>query len=306
MTFDPTEISLDELPLLGVAWWKGKQVDGRRLDTSPSVAGAFKATAATWLAKLGDMTEQPYSPEAAKDNDQYFLIDRSSLDDAGGIVSTILATPELDAVASGQFPMRTLLLYAFVFEQDTSDPSPATRVAFLRKHNAYQSGQAGKMLTRATNVLTKIAEPVFAFDEGMDLIVTKDHLLVFSEGAFDYLFKNDAFIQSRVPTWVDRVAASIPLSDSSVEDITARAQSDTRVRRRLEAITSRGHLAVVSIDQVANYAHSQGIDVGKLVVDKKIETTGVGVEVVLKLLNEDLVIGALSQEQFEIERKSPR
>lgn len=306
MTFDPSSISLEHLPLLGVAWWKGKQVDGKRLNTTPAVATAFQTTATTWLEKLGDMTEQAYSPEAAKDKDQYFLIDRASLDDAGGIVSTVLATPELDAVGSGQFPLRTLLLYAFVFEQDMSNPSPDTRVAFVRKHNAYQSGQGGRIFTRGASVLTEIEEPVFAFDDGMDLIVTKDKILIFHDGAFDYLFKNDAFIQTRVPTWVKDVAKSIPLSDSSIKDIAARAGSNTRVRRRLEAISSRGHLAKVSLAEVTKYARGQGIDISELIVDKKIETTGVGVEVVLKLLNEDLVIGALSKEPFEIERKSRR
>lgn len=79
-----------------------------------------------------------------------------------------------------------------------------------------------------------------------------------------------------------------------------------RRRRRLEAIAERGHLASVSSRKLKLEIVRLGLDASRLMAGNKLIVNDETIDDVLKLLNEDLFIGGLSGNEFEVDKKAPR
>lgn len=75
---------------------------------------------------------------------------------------------------------------------------------------------------------------------------------------------------------------------------------------RLRAIYERGHLAELTIDDVRAEALRQGLEPDELIVDGELSLQNGDAPTMLKLLNEDLMIGGLTGTRFEVDRKTPR
>ncbi len=133
-----------------------------------------------------------------------------------------------------------------------------------------------------------------------------DEILISSLSAFELLFKEDDFLVQHIPGWVDSIAAHLPLNDQAHDVLLDHCRRNTRFRRRLETIHSRGHLQNVTLQQVCDEATEQGLDAATLVVNGKLNFGDASVDDLLRLLNEDLLIGGLSGDRFTVERKTPR
>ncbi len=86
----------------------------------------------------------------------------------------------------------------------------------------------------------------------------------------------------------------------------ARAKDNSRLRRMLYVIQRRGHLEHVSIGRMKSHITSQGLDPAILVKGNKLVFGEADPALLLKLLNEDLFKGGLTDEAFVVDRKSAR
>jgi hypothetical protein len=295
---DLDALAIDSPLVLAVGWRAGGGVDGGRIETRDTVAAAFRNVCARHIDALQGREAKRYSPDTELvAAEEYLVVPRADLDPDDPILELMEDVPSRDSLATGGLPERSLLLYAFVFEDGT---------AFVRKTNAYQSTRRGRILTRFTNALTTIDEPVFAFDDSVDIVITTDALLVSSESAFEHLFRSDELLAAHIPNWIHSISTHLPLADGAEDTLAERCQRSTRMRRRLEAIHHRGHLRDITITQVKNEAIRQGIEPSEIIHRGKLTFDDASTDVLLRLLNEDLFTGGLSNARFTVERKAPR
>lgn len=143
---------------------------------------------------------------------------------------------------------------------------------------------------------------MFSFDYRCDMIlVPGSGIVAFTEGPFDLLFRDSPELQARPTTLAMGLAPDVMAEDSM--RVLAAAARSARVRRRVAAISERGHLQKMSAAQLRDelYRLDQGPDT--YLVHGKLVIRSADVLDVLAILNENRFQGDLSQERFEAERK---
>ena len=96
-----------------------------------------------------------------------------------------------------------------------------------------------------------------------------------------------------------------PSSKKGAKRLQERVLRDSRLKRRLEAIVTRGHLEDVSEETLRKEMISLELDPDRL-LDKKGRLTFKDEDIpeVLQFLNEDLFYGALTNEGFRADKKA--
>jgi hypothetical protein len=108
--------------------------------------------------------------------------------------------------------------------------------------------------------------------------------------------------------WTNGSAQSpnvLPLAGDRADRLAGRARTDSRLRRILFSIQARGHLANVTVDEVRRHVEVQGLDPAKFVKGNELVFDEAEPAILLKVLNEDLVRGGLTDEPFVADRKAP-
>ena len=296
----PAEVSekLTRAPALAVAWRTGDTLDIARVEIGNEVAETFREIAAEHSQALEERRGRVYAPDLDIEvREEYATAPTGQLDDEDPVINLVSDISLMDPILASDLPHRSLLLYAFVF---------GGVAAFVRKTNPHLSAKRGRVLTRLSDALVRIDEPVFGFDRKFDLVITPDSLLISNATAFEYLFKGDDFVTRVIPTWVEAIAEAIPLAPGSDAMLIDRGISNMRRRRRLEAIVERGHLGEVKITKLRSEAKRLDLDSSKLIKRNQLVVDADTIDDVLKLLNEDLFVGGLSGESFEVDKKAAR
>jgi len=239
-----------------------------------------------------------YTATAELDTGEFFVIDddetlaelssfRNLADDLGAIAP--ITPSELDLA---------IKLYAVALGDGPN------RVLFVRRTNPQLTHKAGRFWAIAQERLTRIEGPVFAFSADFDFILGSNWAVVLDQRSFELLFRQIGLVEKHVSTWIAGISNHLPMSASSIENLRKVALGDSRTWRRLRDIERRGHLAHVTLDQVAEYAGEVGLDAGKVVVNGELVFDPAERFGFLHLLNEDLYTGPLTGEAFESQRKS--
>lgn len=289
---------LDRTPSLAVAWRSGETVEIARVEVGREVADIFARIAREHVEGLAERRGRRYAPDldiVAKE--EYATAPVARLDANGAVIDMTTDVVMMDPMPASQLPQRTLLFYAFVFDGIA---------AFVRKTNPHVSAKRGHVLTRLSGALIQIEEPVFDFDRRVDLVITDDELLISNTTAFEYLFKDDDFLTRNIPKWVQAIADELPFAPGSDEVLIERGMSNTRRRRRLEAIVERDHLRGVKIGMLRAMAKRCGLDTSRIIKRNQLVVDAETIDDVLKLLNEDLFVGGLSGDSFEVDKKAAR
>lgn len=293
-----SNISLTGPVALAIGWRDRDTIDGGRIEISNDVANHFRDIAINHLETLDRRSPRAYSPEAdLEPHEEYMIFDLAELDPDEPITNLLDRIELRDAINTGDLPKRSLLFYCFVFPQ---------QAIFLRKMNPNQSAKKGAVLTRLTNTLSRIVEPVFSFDRRIDMVFLGEELLITNRKAFEFLFKGVRYFIQHIDNWVQEIADHIPLTAGSTQVLVDRCRTNTRLRRRLETIHRRGHLKDATITEVRRQAEKHSLDHKTFIYNGELDFHDVSVDVVLKLLNEDLLIGDFSGIPFAVERKIPR
>ncbi|UJW33640.1 hypothetical protein L3Q67_07710 [Saccharothrix sp. AJ9571] len=251
------------------------------------------------MARVDELEERPWDPDAAAESDEYLLASIEQLGDDSEVLRTVQAE-EFDVLNAKNLPDREFLFYAMI-----AGPKDH-RIVFIRKFNL-RRGVKNRLITLFGETLGKITDPIFTFDSRADMVLDpRRGLAILGLSAFQMLFRSSPEMVARTPDYVEEIADSLPMSSASIATLVEVALGNMNVNRRLQSIVSRGHLVNVTLDEIRKEMLRHDLDVGKFIVDGKLTFDKADSKEILKLLNEDLFRGGLTNQGYQVDRKSPR
>jgi hypothetical protein len=178
-------------------------------------------------------------------------------------------------------------------------------VAFVAKSNPSMSLDKGAWFTPHGDPFANVTTPLFLFESRTDLVVGPEHILVLNQLAFEQWFRESPAIGEHLDKWVQEIDAHLPIAGDGVERLRKRAQTDSRIRRLLRNINERDHLRTVPMSRIRHHLAQQGLSDAGLVEDDKLVLPE-NPFILLKVLNEDLFLGGLTDLPFVSDNKEPR
>jgi hypothetical protein len=293
-------VDVQDGPLaLVVAWRSGRRLRYGQVNITGPVAEDLRQQAVRFLAELEGRDARNFAPEGQLEPEEFYAIPIAEVVDAYGILDACRRGAELDLVAADQLRRRALVFYAVVI--GVADDA----VVFISKSNPARLAQQGFLFTSLREALTKISDPVFLFNPAFELAAFSEGVAVLDDQAFALLFRDTPQLRETVVRWIEEVAELLPMDDDDRAGLVARAQRDSRLQRRLRAISERGHLRAVSIDDILEELKRHDLPVERFVQDDRLSWEEADTSTLLKILNEDLFMGGLSGQRFWADRKSP-
>lgn len=192
--------------------------------------------------------------------------------------------------------------YFYAFQFGTGKGS----VTFLRKLNP-QRGLRKKWLGFLGDELSLSNHEVFAFDSYADLIIMEADLFIFSQTAFASIFRGQTELSKMTEGWVDEINKTTQMTEDSHSLLLQRGLSDSRISRRIESIVRRGHLLNLSSSDLREGMLKCDLDPSEHMNEaNEILLTDGTLFDVLKFLNEDMFLGLLTNDPFEVDSKTRR
>jgi hypothetical protein len=286
--------------LLEVGWESStRHVQCRRLPVSAEVADELHEPVNATLDLLAGSTPVLYSPDLELDDGQYAVIPRDQLDPSSSMLTELeKLTP---AEGTKDDLKRSLLFYALAV-----GPADA-RVTFIRRSNP-RANLARGLVTVFDNELSRVTEPLLSFDLTLiDLVLVAGHgLVALNLKAYERLFRDSPELLARTPAKVQELQELVPMTEQTRAALTAVAARNSRVRSRLLAMLGRGYLGSVTTQLLERQMLRHHLDPAHYLVNGELSFTEDQAMVVMQLLNEDLAFGELTNEEFVINKKSPR
>ena len=303
MNREQPQMDLDSLDLSGnvtlaVGWRVRGSIGLGRLEISPSIAQHFREVCESHLDGLRRKTPKLYYPDIDLEQaTEYLYLPLDNLDRANPVLLAHEGVHLRDSITLRSLPKRSLLFYSVIFHNGPT---------FIRKLNAYQSLNPGKLHTRLQDTLTEIEDPVFTFDERFDLIVSEDALAISNVRAFELLFRSDEVLTIHVRAYISHIASFVPLASTSIDAIEAECLRSVRLRRRLESLYRSEYLPDIRLEDVGSVATASGLVPASLIRDGHLHIAEADVEDALILLNDDFFTGGLSGIRFVADKKARR
>lgn len=293
-----SDLGLESLALV-VAWWSGASLNSARVPLTVAVAEELREICRSILADLDQREERPWHPDALNELDEYLLASIDQLGDDSQVLRMALSD-EFDVLSAADLPNRDFLFYALI-------AGPVSRrVTFIRKYNL-RRGLRRRLVTIFGETLSKVDRPIFTFDEKADVVIDPQYgVAIVGLNAFQLLFRTSPEIVARVPEYANEIGVSLPIDDDAKAMLIDLANGNISVLRRLQNIANRGHLRTVPMDRIKDEMRNHGLDPAEFIVDGRLVFDRASVKDVLKLLNEDLFRGGLTDQDFQVDRKSPR
>lgn len=286
-----------------------KNISLSRVALAEDAQAMFSAIGAGVLEDRGQREPEEWDPARPVSPETYLV---TTCAEVGAVpkVSSSKVQPLLRALidtdpipeVEGDDALRKTEPYFYAFQIGSGDAS----LTFLRKINPLR-GLRKKRLAVLDDELRLVNHTVFAFDDYADMVVTPTHLLIFNQTAFAAIFRGQAELEKMTKGWVEGIRATTPMTDASFAALLAKGKSDSRVTKRIESISRRGHLATLTTADLRRGMKKCDLDpkqyfnhAGELVFDEK------SIPEVLKFLNEDMFKGVLTDAPFEVDSKAPR
>jgi hypothetical protein len=241
-----------------------------------------------------------YSPDLnLRGDDPRIPVMNTDLAEENEIVAALLDDVAFELEAPNEISTDDLYLYALV--SDTK----AGRVVMIKKQTPAKRAREGKWWALAGKELRVIEEDPWQIHPRFDLVASTDGAYVLNLSKLDQLLGDSQILTQRVGDWVVQLAGALPIGDGQDTTLIKRCEESSRLRSRLRAIHSRGHLSEVSIDDVKVHAERMKLDPADFVEDNCLLITEANVDQLLKLLNEDLFTGGLTGDPFVSGGKEP-
>jgi hypothetical protein len=194
------------------------------------------------------------------------------------------------------------MFYAAVVGDD-----PDHRVAFVDKWNPYRAGMSGKLLTSFGDRLRRIDEPLLIFERSFDMVVTEDVIAVLDMRAFEDVFRDIDSMVERIPLWSGAAVTALPFNDDTAARFEALSAGGGRFAKQLRGMYERGvfERTITTAKLRAEMAH-QKLDADRLIVDGKLALDDEDIPIVLKLIDEKLYEGWLTETPWDVGTRSKR
>jgi hypothetical protein len=189
-----------------------------------------------------------------------------------------------------------------------SPPRPGdldTRLVFVRKRTpAINLSARATILQYRDGRLNRIDYPLLSFDRSMDLVLAPGRgMAVLNDKAFELLFRDAPELLERTPALARSVAAAARMTPEAEQALIDAAGRYSRVRRRLLAIDASGHLATVEPSTMRAELRRWGFNPRAHYRNNMLSFTADDVQLMMKILNEDLLHGGLTARDYEVQRK---
>lgn len=291
-------VPTDELALL-LGWpTSGGKLRVAQVNVGGSVRTFLETACATTVTRIRHGQPRSYNADMHLENDEFIVFTDVNTIQGCPLGQALLDPAPHDLAGARHLPTRALLFYAVV-----SGTGRDFR-AFVRKTNPRKVARSGRLSAAlGADGLTVIADPLFQLDDHFDLVLTPMGIVALNQQVFEALFR--VLPEEAVPEWINDVAAALPLADGADEALRAACVRNSRLRRKLQSIVERGHLASVTTEGIRRHLKTLGLAEEDYLDDKgKLTFDSARPREMLDLLNEDLFCGGLSGERFRIDRKS--
>lgn len=295
---------------LVVGWTSGRSLKLRQVLLSQDVAAAFRDVVQKATSQLAQREPAAWTPDADLSPETYLVLDADQVGDSPNLASehsgqkflSVLGRAErLEEINPKYLPAGDLSFYAIVVGQ------AGERAVFIRRSNPRRGLKRGRIYSTLSDTLQRVEDPIFAFDEWVDLVSFRGKLGIFSQTVFSAFFRDQETLAKKIPEWIASLAASVPMESDSRDLLETRVKKDSRLKARLEAIVRRDHLSSVSSSDLRLAMEEHELD-----PDRLMDATGSlrfeldDIPQVLYFLNEDLFTGSLSKVGFRADKKAAR
>lgn len=294
------EIDIQGATTLIVAWRSGRNAIGRTVKAGGTVTETLRGYAAESLRYIGDGDGREYNPDDEQEEECAYLyaghdelLDTAMLDEIEKGASLPLAT--IDEVRD-----RRLALYGLLIGND-----PNSRTVFIRKTNPVSLATKG-LVAIFDQTLYRIEQPILAFDNNFDVIISGDAVWILSQRNFEALFKESEAVLAKAEKWVDELGKHLPISQDAKSWLGARLRQNSVMRRKVQSILRSPYLAKLTIEELRRRMPEHGLNPDELIVDDMLVFNRETEKSALLLLNEDLWTGDFSGSQYAATRKSVR
>jgi hypothetical protein len=326
-TFDPSSIDVSSAVTLIVARRSGATgYKGWRIPLHTDVATELRSICATTLVALGERTTVAYADDLDFDPEsQYLLVPSDVLVahrpesrrgrrpanapvevpqievDAGA--RRILAdASSLDDLDASQLKRQSFAFYAAVVGDD-----PDHRVAFVDKWNPYKAGLSGQLATFFGDRLRRIEGPLLVFERSFDMVVTDAAIAVLNPTAFEGVFRDIDTMTARYPVWSDAAVAALPLHDATAVRLRELCGKGGRIAAQLRGLYERGVFKTAfKSSALRAEMKRQNLGADRLLVNGKLVLEDADIPIVLKLVDEKLYRGWVTDTRWDVGTRSAR
>ncbi|WP_181118429.1 Kiwa anti-phage protein KwaB-like domain-containing protein [Rathayibacter sp. AY1B5] len=306
-----SEIDVTSSITLSVGWISGQKTKVRQVAISQSVGSAFREVILRTISDIEERELQDWAPDADLSPETCLVLRLADVGTApqmgaehGDLVllEALRLAETLPQITPKELPAGDLSFYAI-----TLGSGAGNRTVFLRRSNPRRGLKRGRIYSLMTDALQRIEAPIFAFDEWFDLVVLGSDLYILSQTVFAAIFRSQDALVSQVPQWTGDLNKSLAIETAGRDRLSTRAQRDSRIRARLEAVVRRGHL-----DTVPKEALIEAMREADLNPDVLLNPEGAfvmneeDIAPVLYFLNEDLFAGPLTKTRFRADKKAAR
>lgn len=300
--------NLDEPVRLILGYRSKDKVSLNRVPLAQSAQDIFADIASHLVQSFAEREAEDWEPARPVSKETYLVTTPAEVGDVPQVASSrikplihaLINSDSIVEVDGSRLRKSDPQFYAYQFG------SGEDSTVFLRKMNALR-GLRKKRVGILSDQLEAEDKPVFAFDDSADLIFTSEWVFVFSQTAFTYLFRGQSDLEKMIRSWLKGIRESTPMAEGSIEVLLKKSKSDSRIAKRIESISRRGHLDKLSPDTLREGMKQCALDPGELMnSDDELIFSEDNASSMLKFLNEDLFSGVLTNEPFESDSKTPR
>ncbi|MFE3441577.1 hypothetical protein ACFXNW_00940 [Nocardia sp. NPDC059180] len=234
--------------LLG--WRDGrKHLQALRIEFAAALGAELRGIAAATLGRVATMAPIDYDTTATLvDGEEFFSF---SLDELAAtatpgepdahitqLLQLIARSATLDTVLPRQMRDGTFLFYVLICESAGPDRH---RTAFVRLQHGLRVASAHRILATFGERLNRVGDPVFAFAEEFDLVVTADEIAILKPDTFLRLFTDLELLTKATPDFVDHISEALgldlaaPVKDTIVA-VCAKRPSYAKLLKRLNSV----------------------------------------------------------------------
>lgn len=272
--FDAKRTATD--PFLVVGWREKGEITCRKMSIKDTLFDDIRSIASAHLEMLATSTQRDYEPSAAiEKGEEYFLVPTNVIptkptqdgEQVASLLRQLHAIQTMPVASTTDLEDRTLLFYAFAFQQDATDEW----LTFVRKVNPTSYFRAGRWWCTTEMGLKKLeVRPTFAFDNTFDLVVDGDNIYAVSAAAVRQLFTevklSTIYVKEYVNDFVQSLPDNVYLSQDSEEVLVDLAQRKVSFVSRVYGLANR--LAEISeFSEFSASAIKEAIDDDEIVPD---------------------------------------
>lgn len=121
-------------------------------------------------------------------------------------------------------------------------------IGFVRQFNPQRGLGTGRLLTAYRNVLERVDDPVFFFDQRFDLIVTQSEIAVLNLTAFDRLFADLDLAREQVPAQAALLQREVglPVAPAAMQNLVSLCRDRPSLARRLRRVAQFEYLSSIT------------------------------------------------------------